>query len=489
MVPFGLASGTVYLDLKTVAMSGGSLLAGTRTSALHISSALKLAFDSAKGTDLHRKRLSSIVQGLVTGLASRVLGILVTLLSVPLTIGYLGPERYGIWVLLSSLLAWVRLADLGIGNGLTNAIANALASERPDLVRAHVSTAFALLSGIAVVLGIVAVLVWPWVDWSALFGINDHDARAEVGPAVAASVGIFLLAFPLSVIGTTYNAIQEGKLANYWSMAGNVASLLSIIVVTHTGGGLIWLVIAVSASSLLMNLASGVWLFAYRRPTIAPQLRSIQKASVRGLYQVGVPFFLIQIVALFVFQTDNFIVAHFLGAEDVPSYSLTYTLFGYTTIIQTILFSYVWVAYTDAIARRDFGWIRRTLMLNLAFSLASTLTTVVPMIFIARPFIELWTRGVVIPKLDLVLWMAAWSMINALCSPIACLLAAAAHMRAQIVYSAISAVINIVLSIYLVKIWGISGVIAGTVLSYMLFICIPASIDTLLLLRKLRNAM
>ena len=109
--------------------------------------------------------------------------------------------------------------------------------------------------------------------------------------------------------------------------------------------------------------------------------------------------------------------------------------------------------------RHDINWVRRTFRINIASSLGVTFAAVVPSAFIARPFIKLWTGGVVVPPLDLVIWMSAWSMINALCSPIACLLAAAAHMKAQVIYSAISAAIN------------------------------PASIDIFLLFRKLGNAM
>jgi hypothetical protein len=43
-----------------------------------------------------------------------------------------------------------------------------------------------------------------------------------------------------------------------------------------------------------------------------------------------------------------------------------------------------------------------------------------------------------VPPFDLVSW-AAWSMMYAFCTPIACLFAAADHMKAQLVYSAVSA--------------------------------------------------
>jgi O-antigen/teichoic acid export membrane protein len=456
---------------------------------LNINSALRSALGRIEEGDHAGRRRRGIVQGFVTGLGSRGVGFLVSFLSVPLTIGYLGKERYGVWILLSSLLAWVRLADLGVSPGLRTAIASALGSGRPDLVRILLSTAFVLLCTIAAVLGLVAAVAWPWINWVALFGITTEEARAEVGPAIATSFGFFLLAFPLSITAVTYDALQEGKLQNYWGMAGNIASLVALIVVTHTHGGLVRLVMAMSGTSLIVNILSSVWLFARYKPLLAPRPQAVQMSSVRRLLNSGGTFFLIQIVALVIFQTGNFIVAKFTGSASVPSYSLTYTLFSYSYLPQVILFNYLWVAYADAIARRDIGWVARALKRNLSFSLGFTLAAVVPLILIARPFIRLWTRGAVVPPFDLVYWMAAWSMINAFCSPIACLLAAADHMKAQLVYSALAAAVSIALSIMLIQSWGVSGVIAGTVIAYIVFVCFPCAIDALLLLRKLRNAL
>jgi O-antigen/teichoic acid export membrane protein len=473
--------------MKARSFTGARMPLRAEQSFRAINSALRSALGRIEEGDHPGRRRRGIVQGFVTGLGSRGVGFLVSFLSVPLTIGYLGRERYGIWILLSSLLAWVRLTDLGISNGLRSAIASALGSGRPDLARAHISTAFALLSTIAAVVGLITAVAWPWIDWVALFGITSEDARAEVGPAIATSFGFFLLVFPLSITSVTYEALQEGKLQNYWGMVGNIASLVALIVVTRTHGSLVRLVLAVSGTGLIVNVLSGVWLFGRYKPLFAPRPQAVQISSARRLLHAGGTFFLIQIVALTIFQTGNFIVAKFTGSASVPSYSLTYTLFSYSYLPQTILFNYLWVAYADAIARRDIGWVARTLKRNLSFSLGFTLAAVVPLIFIARPFIRFWTRDAVVPPVDLVSWMAAWSMINAFCTPIACLLAAADHMKAQLVYSAVAAAVGIVLSIMLIKSWGVTGVIAGTVIAYMIFICFPCAIDTLLLLRKLRN--
>jgi O-antigen/teichoic acid export membrane protein len=454
-----------------------------------MNSVLRSALGRIEESDHPGRRRRGIVQGFVTGLGSRGVGFLVSFLSVPLTIGYLGKERYGVWILLSSLLAWVRLADLGVSPGLRTAITSALGSGRPDLVRILLSTAFALLCTIAAVLGLLAAVAWPWINWVALFGITTEEARAEIGPAIATSIGFFLLAFPLSITAVTYDALQQGKLQNYWGMAGNIASLVALIVVTRFHGGLVRLVMVISGTGLIVNILSSIWLFARYKPLFAPRPQAVQISSVRRLLNSGGTFFLIQIVSLIIFQTGNFIVAKFTGSTNVPSYSLTYTLFSYSYLPQTILFNYLWVAYADAIARRDIEWVARTLKRVLSFSLGFTLAVVVPLIFIARPFIQFWTRNAVMPPFDLVYWMAAWSMINAFCSPIACVLAAADHMKAQLIYAAVAAAVSIVLSIVLIKSWGVSGVIAGTVISYLIVVCGPTSIDTHLLLRKLRNAL
>jgi hypothetical protein len=55
---------------------------------------------------------------------AKALNIFISFLSVPLTIHYLGSERYGVWLTISSLLTWMALTDFGLsGNALVNVLA------------------------------------------------------------------------------------------------------------------------------------------------------------------------------------------------------------------------------------------------------------------------------------------------------------------------------------------------------------------------------
>ena len=56
--------------------------------------------------------------------------IIVGLAFVPLTVSYVNPLRYGIWLALSSIIGWFSYFDIGFGNGLRNKFAESIAKKR-----------------------------------------------------------------------------------------------------------------------------------------------------------------------------------------------------------------------------------------------------------------------------------------------------------------------------------------------------------------------
>ena len=81
--------------------------------------------------------------------------IVIGLMLVPLTINYLEPTKYGIWITLSSIIGWFGFFDIGLGHGLRNRFAEALAKGKHELARSYVSTTYAILS---LIIGGVLVL-------------------------------------------------------------------------------------------------------------------------------------------------------------------------------------------------------------------------------------------------------------------------------------------------------------------------------------------
>jgi len=60
----------------------------------------------------------------------KFLAIVLSYLSIPLMIKYLGNVQYGIWSTLLSIMSWISLFDIGIGNGLRNKVSESLGKEK-----------------------------------------------------------------------------------------------------------------------------------------------------------------------------------------------------------------------------------------------------------------------------------------------------------------------------------------------------------------------
>jgi O-antigen/teichoic acid export membrane protein len=441
-----------------------------------------------RATDnIGHRRYARVLQGLITAIAGKGMSVVVGLISVPLTVGYLGAERYGIWMTISTLLAWLSLADIGLGNSLTNALSEAFAADRRDLAQIHTSSVFWMLCLVAVGFGGLCSVLWRWIDWNSLLNVNSVLARAEIGPAIAVTLAIFLLNFPLSVIARVLCAYQESAIANFWAAGGNLASLGGIILATHLKLGLVPLIAAFSASSLIVTAASGVWLFGFHKPWLRPAISAVCMESVKKLTTVGSMFFIVQIAALLILQTDNLIIAHYLGVQAVTPYSVTWRLFNCSTLVQALLLQSLWPVYAEAFARNDGAWIRRTFRFNLLSCLLITIAIVVPLVLFGGTIIRRWVSGEAVPSITLLVLMGIWSIIGGAFQSIVCMLNGIGRVKIQMIVGIITATANIALSIWLVSIFGIEGVILGTLIAYFVFALVPVCIETKRALASLPN--
>ena len=86
--------------------------------------------------DRGRERYRRVGVTASTSYIAKALTILTSFVSVPLTVDYLGAERYGVWLTISSLLVWVALTDFGLaGNALVNVLSEAAGKDDRSLTR------------------------------------------------------------------------------------------------------------------------------------------------------------------------------------------------------------------------------------------------------------------------------------------------------------------------------------------------------------------
>lgn len=182
------------------------------------------------------------------------ISILAGLLLVPMTINYVDSENYGIWLTLSSMIAWMSFFDIGINHGLKNKLTEALAHKDFELGKKYVSTTYAILSLIFIPLMAILLLVVPFIPWENLLNISPKYGNSIV-VAICILTVYFCLNFVLSTINVVMMADQQPADASLRSLIQQLVSLAIIYVLTlTTEGNLINLCLALCASPLIVVL-------------------------------------------------------------------------------------------------------------------------------------------------------------------------------------------------------------------------------------------
>jgi O-antigen/teichoic acid export membrane protein len=408
------------------------------------------------GRDADRLRRARVTT--LTALAAHGTTIATGFVSVPLTVGYLGPELYGVWLTIGSLLMWLAVTDLGFGgNALINALADAHGRDDRELAREVVATAFWLLTAMAAILAAAFLLAVPHIDWHRVFNVSSAVPASDLRSAATLALFAFLLTFPLGVVTGIYHGYQEGYLSNAWTTAAGLASLGALVTVTHFRGGLPLLVAALWGVRVLVTLASAVHVFGRHRPWLLPVPARATRRGAGRLAALGGKYFAAQLAGIAMFQSQPMIVAQTLGPAQVGVFGVAYRLLSAPLLVVQVVSQPLMPAYGEARARGDWPWIRHTLMRSLWLALGVTVVLTVPLALVAKPLIILWAGPALAPPPGLVWGLALYVIVAGCVTPASVMLYGLERVGGQALVGTLNAVATVVLGIWFTRIWGLSG--------------------------------
>ncbi len=432
-----------------------------------------MAPDLSESSLRSKRRYRRIFYSAGTGALARGFGMALALVTVPLVLGYLGQERYGMWLTMTSMVGLLTFTDLGIGNGLVNALAEADGTGQQDAARSYIASAVAALAMIAVVLGAIFAVAYRFISWEALFNVETPQAAAEAGPAVAVLVAAFLVALPLSAVSRIRAGLQEGFIDSPWTILGSIASLGAVLACITARVGLPWLAFAISGVPLLAVLGNGFSLFRREHPLLRLRIGSVTGRAVRKVMGVGAYFFILQTAAALAYQSDSVIIARIMGSISVPQYAVPMKLF--LTIPMLLSFGLIpmWPAYREALSRGDHDWIRVAFRRSVGLSVGVSMPLAAGLTLFGRPLVHLWVGDGIDPTPLLLIGLGAWSVVAAVGGTASTFLNAMGVLRPQAISAVVMVSANVALSIWLTKLLGVSGVVYGSLLAQFAFVGLP----------------
>ncbi|MBF6568117.1 MAG: oligosaccharide flippase family protein [Candidatus Binataceae bacterium] len=380
------------------------------------------------------------------------------LILVPLYVRFLGKDLYGQWLVISSSLAVIALAGLGIAQTVCNRVAEAVACKRTDELGQLVSTAFFAYVAIAAGLLTAAVIFSPRIA-----------ARLTIQrPSVVAA---FLIFSGLSLV-TMAPRIYEGVLDGYqrvdWRQRiATVSSLVRIaaIAIAVLCGFKLIAVALVSGAELLIRGAVAWFLTARLNRDLNPRLTQVSGRIFKELIKPSLGFFSLRLGGTLIVSVDNLVIGYALGGQYVTIYAVPYRL----TSMVISLFHTALGAVTPTVTAHhalDRGdRIARGLVFATRSAVMYSTVAVITLWLLGPAFLRLWAGPGIFPgNLTYALELAMIPLSLLVSVPSTILVASTRHYT-QASLTMAEGLLNLSLSIWWVRHWGLAGVIGGTIVA------------------------
>lgn len=412
-------------------------------------------------------------KNIIASFVIKGLNIIIGLFLVRLTINYLNPTKYGIWITLSSIIGWFTFFDIGLGNGLRNKFTEALALSNHRLAKTYVSTTYAVLSIIIAIVLLLFYIINPFLNWASILNAGDDPAlQKELAILALIVFTFFCLRFIFQLIATILIADQQPAKASLFNLYTNVLSLILIIILTKmTNGSLLYLGIIVSSLPVFVFIISSFWFYKGKYKIYKPSVNFVDFNKAKELFSLGIKFFFIQIAGVLLYQTNNIIIAQVLSPTEVTPYNVALKYFSIIMMIFSILVSPFWSAFTEAWMKDELKWIKSIIkkLIRLWFIL---IFIVIIMMLGSQWAYSIWIGNEINIPLSVSILVGISVIINIWNAIFSQFLNGVGKIKLQLWVGISAALLNVPLAIIMGKTIGVEGILLAniTVLIFSAFL-------------------
>ncbi|MEO5935992.1 MAG: oligosaccharide flippase family protein [Terriglobales bacterium] len=408
--------------------------------------------------------LRPLLKNIFSNWAGLGVNLAVAFLMAPYTVHKLGTVQYGIWALVLQLTGYMGVFDVGIRSALVRFVARSVASDDESTLSQTLSTTFVLYCGLAgAVLGIGAVLL--------TFGFPLLQIPAEYAEASRIT---FILGTITLALGFPFGMFQAALAgASRWDLNNGVAIIVLLVrtaivlYLLYAGYGVVALAVTHLVTSIL-GWSAGAFL-AKRTLRFSIHLRSATRRMLAPILDHSWNSMLISVANRINYQVDTIVIGIFLPIQYVTIYVIGFELVRYFRELLNSAAQVMAPIVGGLDARGQGGDIRNLVLRGGKFATLFGYFGATLMIFIGPQFIGVWMGREYIETSGLVLQIMAFSLFGSATAhmPSHSLFGLGKH-RVNVWCTAVEAVINLSVSLFLVRRVGIYGVAAGTLVASFL---------------------
>jgi O-antigen/teichoic acid export membrane protein len=368
----------------------------------------------------------------------RVFGIAITLLYIPLLLDFLNEEKYGIWITLTTIINWIRIFDVGLGNGLRNKLAEAIALDRRSEAKKLVSTSYAILCLIFLSILLVVLPLNSFLDWNNILKAYSVPSE-ELHLLTAVSISFILIGFVLQTVVVVFAADGNSVMGGVIQLVINIICLALLLVAKMFAhkGDLVLLATIITGVPLIVYALCSIYYFSGKYAYMRPSWKAVDLKNSGDLFKLSWQFFIIQITATVLYASIPFVITRFFSPKEVTQFNIASTIFNFPMTVIALITAPVGPLVTQAFAKGDRVWIRRMFSKMSKISLLISAGVVI-MVLGSALIYKLWIGDRVQIPFALSAVVGAYAITNILANPYSVFLNSTGNVRILVILAPLS---------------------------------------------------
>ncbi len=389
-----------------------------------------------------------------------LINIVIPILIIPFMTSNLGHEKYGLWVLLSSIMIYFNLGSLGFGNTLIRALSK---TDIIETINKHISTMLVfLLIMVLVLCGIFFVVL---MNFTHIFEITPNIMHVAKITFI-----IVFITFVINFITNIFYALLFAKgmihISNAIGIFQAISTAILLFITLYFGYSLIGIALVYFTVSFFVGIM--VYFIAKSKIKFQISIRYFDKKTLKEMSVPSIHYFLLSLSSMIIMYSDNITISSFLSVSAVAAYAIAYKLID---VSQKLLFKLSDILLPDVAKLYEDGDYQSILLMHNKVLLISVFFSLLGygiLFFWGIDIIRLWvgneftiTENIFMIFIIYGIWHT-WVHVSAIF-----IVAMGIHKETSYM-GLFEAMLNILLSIVLLHYYGLLGVALGTLIAHLL---------------------
>lgn len=401
------------------------------------------------------------VTNVITNWGAFAVSAAVSFLLSPYVVHSLGNEAYGVWVLISSLVGYLGLLDLGVRGAVTKFVATHHAASNHAAASRIASAALAVF-GLA---GITAVVVSAII---ARFGLSVFEVSSEYADIAEPVLVLGGITIAITIVGGVFGGIvvarQRFDLINSSAVVVIFLRAMAVVVTLEGGGGLFELAVVQLGVSVLQSCVAVV-LSRYVYPEVHVRPTRFDYGDLRIILSFGLYSTLLNVASTLVFYSDTLIIGAYLPVALITFYAIATNLIDYTRSLISGISTTITPLTSALEGSREMDRVTEAMIAGGRYATLVCLPIAITFLLRGHSFIGLWMGPEYAQLAGDVLVILTLGLLASASFQICTATMIGINRHGSMVPAFLAeAVVNVALSIALLPAYGVLGVAVGTLI-------------------------